>query len=87
MGVLPAVPARRGAPVETLTGLGFTAVAPLLSLALGAAAVLLLTGSCAGPPAGSAASATTLLTCTFMAAPALQLDYTESLALLLVCAA
>ena len=41
VGVLPALPARRGAALAGLTGLPFTTVAPLLNLALGAVAVLL----------------------------------------------
>lgn len=72
--------------LSRLSGAAFTAVAPVLSLALGAVAVLCLYRLLRGTTSRLTASATTLLTCTFMAAPALQLDYTESLALLLVCA-
>jgi len=70
-----------------VTGLPFTTVAPLLSVALGAAAVLVLYRLLRRTTSQFVASATTLLTCTFVAAPALQLDYTEPLALLLVCLA
>ncbi len=70
-----------------LTSLPFITVAPVLNLALGAAAVLLMYRLLRRTTSQFVASATTLLVCTFMAAPALQLDYTESLALLLVCAA
>ena len=73
--------------LSRVTGLPFTTVAPVLNLALGAAAVLLIYRLLRRTTSQFVASATTLLTCTFMAAPALQLDYTESLALLLVCVA
>jgi hypothetical protein len=73
--------------LSRMTGLPFTTVGPVLNLALGAAAVLLMYRLLRRTTSAFVASATTLLTCTFMAAPALQLDYTESLALLLVCLA
>jgi hypothetical protein len=85
-GFYPAYPFIVGV-VMRISGLGFTLVAPLLSLLLGAAAVTVmfrLINQGSGP---LAASATVLLTCTYMAAPAMQIDYTESLALLLVCSA
>jgi hypothetical protein len=67
-----------------VTGLGFTTVAPALNVVLGAAAVLLMYRLLR--PAGRfAASATVVVTCVFMSAPALQLSYTEGAALLLVC--
>ena len=75
------------AVLSHLTGLPFTTIGPLLNLAVGAAAVLLMYRLLRRKTSQFVASATTLLVCTFMAAPALQLDYTESLALLLVCAA
>jgi hypothetical protein len=58
-----------------------------LSLLTGAAAVtvmFVLISQTAGPVVGAA---TVALTCTFMSAPVMQLAYTESLALLLVCSA
>jgi hypothetical protein len=73
--------------LSRVTGLPFTTVGPLLNLVLGAVAVLLLYRLLCRTTSRFVASATTTLTCTFVAAPALQLDYTESLALLLVCLA
>jgi hypothetical protein len=70
-----------------ISGLGFMVVAPILSGLLGAAAVIVmfrLVNQSSGPFTGSA---TVLLTCAYMAAPAMQIAYTESLALLLVCTA
>jgi hypothetical protein len=68
-----------------VTGLGFTTVAPLLDLALGAAAVLVMYRLLSMSLTRFAASATVVATCVFMSAPAMQLSYTEGLALLLVC--
>jgi len=71
----------------TVSGLGYDAVAPTLSLMAGAAAAIVmfaLISQTAGPVVGGA---TVALTCTFMSAPVMQLAYTESLALLLVCSA
>lgn len=85
-GFYPVYPLLAGA-IMRITGLSFVVVAPLLSTLLGAAAVIVmyrLINQCAGR---FAASATVLLTCTYMAAPAMQIAYTESLALLLVCTA
>jgi hypothetical protein len=70
-----------------LTGLPFTTVGPALNLVLGALAILLLHRLLSETLNRFAASVTTLLTCTYMAAPAMQLAYTESLALLLICLA
>ena len=68
-----------------LTSLGFTTVAPTLSLLLGAAATVALYRLLTSTVSRFTACATTLAMCTFMSAPALQLAYTESLALLLTC--
>jgi hypothetical protein len=85
-GFYPAYPFIVGA-IMRISGLGFTLVAPILSFLLGAAAMTVmfrLINQGSGP---FAASATVLLTCTYMAAPAMQIAYTESLALLLLCTA
>ena len=71
--------------ISRLTGLGFTTVAPLLNLVLGAVAVLVMYRLLSGPLNRFAASAAVVVTCAFMSAPAMQLSYTEGLALLLVC--
>src|SRR3954454_24931972 len=71
--------------LSRVTGLGFTTVAPLLNLALGAVAVLVMYRLLASRLNRFAASATVVVTCVFMSAPAMQLSYTEGLALLLVC--
>lgn len=71
----------------TVSGLGFDIAAPTLSLITGAAAAIVmfaLISRTAGPVVGGA---TVALTCTFMSSPVMQLAYTESLALLLVCSA
>jgi hypothetical protein len=68
-----------------LTSLPFTSVAPTLSILLGAAGSIVLYRLLGGAVSRFTASATTLAMCTFMAAPSLQLAYTESLALLLTC--
>jgi hypothetical protein len=70
--------------LSRLSGLDFTTVAPLLNLALGAVAVVLMYRLLRGV-GRFAASATIVVTCVFMSAPALQLSYTEGSALLLVC--
>jgi hypothetical protein len=70
-----------------LSRLGFAVVAPTLSLLLGAAAVTVMFRLINQGSGRFAASATVLLTCTYMAAPAMQIAYTESLALLLICTA
>jgi heme/copper-type cytochrome/quinol oxidase subunit 2 len=71
--------------LSRLTGLGFTTVAPVLNVILGAIAILVMYRLLRGPLSRFAASATVVVTCVFMSAPALQLSYTEGPALLLVC--
>jgi hypothetical protein len=71
--------------ISRVTGLDFTVVAPLLNVALGAVAVLVMYRLLSRSLNRFAASATVLVTCAFMSAPAMQLSYTEGLALLLVC--
>ena len=85
-GFYPAYPLLAGA-IMRLSGLSFLAVAPILSLLLGAAAVIAMFRLINQTSGRFAASATVLLTCTYMAAPAMQIAYTESLALLLLCTA
>jgi hypothetical protein len=85
-GFYPAYPFIVGA-IMGISGLGFTVVAPILSLLLGAGAVIVMYRLINQASGRFAASATVLLTCTYMAAPAMQIAYTESLALLLVCSA
>jgi hypothetical protein len=85
-GFYPAYPLIVGA-IMRLTGLSFLLVAPLLSVLLGAAAVTVMFRLMNQVSGRFTASATVLLTCTYMAAPAMQIAYTESLALLLVCTA
>jgi hypothetical protein len=80
----PAFPVSAGW-LSRLTGLGFTTVAPILNLVLGAIAVLVMYRLLRGTVNQFAASATVVVTCVFMSAPALNLSYTEGLALLLVC--
>jgi hypothetical protein len=82
----PAFPLLVGA-IMRLSGLGFTVVAPILNVLLGGAAVTVMFRLINQRSGRFAASATVLLTCTYMAAPVLQIAYTESLALLLVCTA
>jgi hypothetical protein len=71
--------------LSRLTGLDFTTVAPLLNLVLGAIAVLVMYRLLRMSLSRFAASATVVVACAFMSAPAMQLSYTEGLALLLVC--
>jgi hypothetical protein len=85
-GFYPAYPFIAGA-IMRISGLGFTVVAPILSFLLGAGAVIVMFRLINQGSGRFAASATVLLTCTYMAAPAMQIAYTESLALLLVCSA
>lgn len=85
-GFYPVYPLLVGA-IMRITGLGFMVVAPLLSVLLGAAAVTVMFRLVSQSLGRFAASATVLLTCTYMAAPAMQIAYTESLALLLLCTA
>src|SRR3954468_14363095 len=67
------------------TGIEFTTIAPLLNLVLGAIAILIMYRLLRGTLNQFAASATVVVTCAFMSAPAMGLSYTEGLALLLVC--
>ena len=85
-GFYPVYPLIVGA-IMRISGLAFAVVAPLLSLLLGAAAVTVMFRLVNQVSGRFAASATVLLTCTYIAAPAMQIAYTESLALLLVCTA
>lgn len=71
--------------LSRLTGLGFTTVAPLLDVTLGALALLVMYRLISRSINRFAASATVLMTSAFMSAPAMQLSYTEGLALFLVC--
>jgi len=69
------------------TGLDFTMAGPIVSLACGAGAMVLvyrLVADTAGRPAGAL---TVVLLCTFMSAPVFQISYSEGLALLLVSGA
>jgi len=83
-GFYPVYPLMVGA-VMAMTGLGFVVVAPVLSLVLGASAMLVMFRLINQGSGRFAASATVVLVCTYMAAPVMQIAYTESLALLLVC--
>ena len=85
-GFYPVYPLLVGA-IMRITGLAFTVIAPLLSFLLGAAAVTVMFRLVSLSLGRFAASATVLLVCTYMAAPAMQIAYTESLALLLLCTA
>lgn len=85
-GFYPAYPLLVGA-IMRITGLGFTVIAPLLSGLLGAAAVTVMFRLVSQSLSRFAASATVILVSTYMAAPVMQIAYTESLALLLVCTA
>jgi hypothetical protein len=68
-GFYPAYPLIVGA-IMRLTGLSFMVVAPLLSVLLGAAAVTVMFRLMNQVSGRFTASATVLLTCTYMAAPA-----------------
>ena len=85
-GFYPAYPLLVGA-IMRISGLDFMVVAPILSILLGAAAVTVMFRLVSQSLGRFAASATVALTCTYMAAPAMQIAYTESLALLLLCTA
>jgi hypothetical protein len=73
--------------ITSVTGLGFSVVAPALSVVLGAAAMVVIFMLLERAVSRFSACATVVLSCTFMAAPVLQLAYAESLALLLVAGA
>ena len=83
-GFYPVYPLLVGA-IMRVTGLAFTIVAPMLSFLVGAAAVTVMFRLISQSLGRFASSATVLLVCTYMAAPAMQIAYTESLALLLLC--
>jgi hypothetical protein len=85
-GFYPVYPLLVGA-IMRITGLGFMIVAPLLSWLLGAAAVTVMFRLINQTAGQFAAKATVVLACTYMAAPVMQIAYTESLALLLLCTA
>ena len=85
-GFYPVYPLLVGA-IMRITGLGFMVAAPLLSCVLGAMAVTVMFRLVSQSLGRFAASATVVLVCTYMAAPAMQIAYTESLALLLLCTA
>lgn len=70
-----------------VTGLDYSVVAPTLSLVLGAAAMVVIFVLLERAVSRFYACACVLLTCTFMAAPVMQLAYAESLALLLLASA
>jgi hypothetical protein len=85
-GFYPAYPLLVGA-LMAISGLGFNLVGPALSFLLGGAAVIVMFRLVKQGSGRFAASATVLLACTYMAAPAMQIANTKSLALLLVCTA
>lgn len=85
-GFYPAYPFLVGALMR-VTGMGFTVAAPILSLLLGGAAMIVMFRLVNQTAGRFAASATVVLVCTYMAAPVMQIAYTESLALLLLCTA
>lgn len=70
-----------------VTGLDFSVVAPTLSLVLGAAAMVVIFTLTERAVGHAYAIACVILTCTFMAAPAFQLAYADSMALLLLAGA
>jgi hypothetical protein len=83
-GFYPVYPLLVGA-IMRISGLSFMVVAPILSALLGAAAVTVMFRLLSQSLNRFAASATVILVCTYMAAPAMQIGYTESTALLLLC--
>jgi hypothetical protein len=85
-GFYPLYPFLVGA-IMRISGLGYLVVAPLLSFLMGAAAVTVMYRLINQYSGRFTASATVVLVCTYMAAPAMQIAYTESLALLLLCTA
>jgi hypothetical protein len=70
-----------------VTGLNFSVVAPALSLALGAVAIVVVFVLMERAVSRFCACACVILTCTFMAAPVFQIAYSDSLALLLLASA
>lgn len=85
-GFYPAYPLTVGMIIR-LTGLGFNLVAPLLSLLFGACAMVVMYRLVNITAGRFAANATVVLVCSYMAAPVMQIAYTESMALLLACSA
>lgn len=85
-GFYPAYPLTVGA-LTRLTGLGFNLIAPLLSTVLGAGAMVVMYRLLNQTAGKFAASATIVLASAYMAAPVMQIAYTESMALLLTCSA
>ena len=70
-----------------VTGLDYSVVAPTLSLVLGAVAMVVIFVLMERAVSRFSACACVVLSCTFMAAPVMQLAYAESLALLLLAGA
>ena len=70
-----------------VSGLGYDEAAPTVSLIAGAAAAIVMFALISQTAGTFAGAATVALTGTFMSAPVMQLAYTESTALLLVCSA
>ena len=68
-----------------LTGLGFPVVASMLALVCGLGAALLMAGLLADRVGARVALATVAVWAAFPAAVSLQLAYTESLAMLVLC--
>jgi hypothetical protein len=85
-GFYPVFPVLVGM-IMRVSGLSFVLAAPILNFLLGAAAVTVMFRLINQVSGRFTASATVVLVCTFMAAPAMQIAYTESLALLLLCTA
>jgi len=69
------------------TGLDFTMAGPIVSLACGAGAMVLVYRLVADTAGRRAGALTVVLLCTFMSAPVFQISYSEGLALLLVTGA
>jgi hypothetical protein len=73
--------------VMMATGLDFTMAGPIVSLACGAGAMVLVYRLVADTAGRRAGALTVMLLCTFMSAPVFQISYSEGLALLLVSGA
>jgi len=70
-----------------VSGLGYDVAGPTVSLIAGAAAAMVMFALISQTAGTFAGAATVALTGTFMSAPVMQLAYTESTALLLICSA
>lgn len=70
-----------------LTGLDFTMAGPIVSLACGAGAMMLVFRLVADTAGRRAGALTVVLVCTFMSAPVFQISYSEGLTILLVSGA